>query len=685
MATREVLELLSSSTKLERDRGLVELQRQINDAKEGDIQAIEMALTSLLQDSAARWEQKQGALLGSKLILVSNEDSSEEFALTVRLHALHCLNDSEARVRLAAGEVMGALCRRNGPEIYLSSKDIILEGVQSNLERHPISDSGHEEQKQAEALMEKLSSSPGKESIADAAQIFHDTAGWKNLETWMKCLQCVIEGCGVHFSEHVTQDLVDLIFQTLTHTNRFVRETGFQVCAALVSCGSQEDDEVEPMESESMSAMFGDDNPIMLHGYHFAQHLADGLADNWSQVRLSASVATRQFVLNLPNEEARQRFFPALIPRMCLNRYYVAEGVRIYSQETWRRVTGTKGKEVVETYIKDTVEYYVAQTMADNHAVREAACACIAELGSKINRECVRPYVPVLLQALLECFKDESWPVRDAACVACGNFVLCFPEESKSSMEALYPLFFSNLQDNIPSVRQGAAIALSNVAKAYGQEALDVLLAKITEGILGLDKQPQTTEKYSSMDKGVATFGVVKRLRDNDIELHTDKQMYSCGSLAPKMGRGGGCMDHKFRRPSEPWELCDGCTILLSELSGIQQPIASQISNFLPLVAEAARKHHYTEHVHFLETVCKQLPVLAKNVGKRFFKPHIELFLDPVFYSLSCDNALTSSAASQCLNHLSQFLGPNILRGRVEQYNPSYLEKLEANQFIAAF
>ena len=38
--------------------------------------------------------------------------------------------------------------------------------------------------------------------------------------------------------------------------------------------------------------------------------------------------------------------------------------------------------------------------------------------------------------------------------------------------------------------------------------------------------------------------------------------MYSCGSLAPKMGRGkkrgGGCMDHQFKRPSEPWELGDG-------------------------------------------------------------------------------------------------------------------------------
>ena len=66
-------------------------------------------------------------------------------------------------------------------------------------------------------------------------------------------------------------------------------------------------------------------------------------------------------------------------------RYYVAEGVRIYSQETWRQVTQGNGKEYVEEYIKNVVEYYIEATESDNHAVREAACACIAELGSKVS------------------------------------------------------------------------------------------------------------------------------------------------------------------------------------------------------------------------------------------------------------------------------------------------------------
>ena len=50
---------------------------------------------------------------------------------------------------------------------------------------------------------------------------------------------------------------------------------------------------------------------------------------------------------------------------------------------------------------------------------------------SQLNKEVVRPFVERLLAALLECFSDDSWPVRDAACVACGNFVSCFPTESR--------------------------------------------------------------------------------------------------------------------------------------------------------------------------------------------------------------------------------------------------------------
>jgi hypothetical protein len=61
------------------------------------------------------------------------------------------------------------------------------------------------------------------------------------------------------------------------------------------------------------------------------------------------------------------------------------------------------------------VTYYIMQSKANNHAVREAACACIAELMIKVEPDAVRPHVQQLLAALLLAFKDASWPVRSSA------------------------------------------------------------------------------------------------------------------------------------------------------------------------------------------------------------------------------------------------------------------------------
>jgi len=68
----------------------------------------------------------------------------------------------------------------------------------------------------------------------------------KTTTTWccFRCLQSIIEGLGSGFNEYIDQDLLDLIFRALTHTNRFVRETGYYVCASLVMCGSVRDGKI---------------------------------------------------------------------------------------------------------------------------------------------------------------------------------------------------------------------------------------------------------------------------------------------------------------------------------------------------------------------------------------------------------------------------------------------------------
>lgn len=58
-----------------------------------------------------------------------------------------------------------------------------------------------------------------------------------NIE-YCRCLQSMIDGCGPMFNAFIDQDMLDLIFTALTHTNRFVRETGYYVCSSLVSCNT---------------------------------------------------------------------------------------------------------------------------------------------------------------------------------------------------------------------------------------------------------------------------------------------------------------------------------------------------------------------------------------------------------------------------------------------------------------
>ena len=196
-----------------------------------------------------------------------------------------------------------------------------------------------------------------------------------------------------------------------------------------------------------------------------------GLGDNWSQVRYAASQAARGFyTIAKDDEELRSAYDPDLVPRMCLNRYYVAEGVKLYSQETWKIVFGEKGRETVAKYAREISAFYIAQSQADNHAVREASCHCISELCTKvaqhIDKEPFKPFVEPMLHALLDCFKDASWPVRDCACLACGHFVVTFPEECKAVYPELQQLWLDHLSNNIQSLRENTAASIAQILQS---------------------------------------------------------------------------------------------------------------------------------------------------------------------------------------------------------------------------
>ena len=111
---------------------------------------------------------------------------------------------------------------------------------------------------------------------------------------------------------------------------------------------------------------------------------------------MASSNSCRSFLFAL-DEEKRKIFYSLLLPPIALNRYYIAAGVRIHNQgknfvkgdstqiltrkflDTWRKLFPQGGSSFVDQHISSFVDFYCKQIIADNHAVREAACACIGK------------------------------------------------------------------------------------------------------------------------------------------------------------------------------------------------------------------------------------------------------------------------------------------------------------------
>ena len=583
-------------------------------------------------------------------------------------------------------------------------------------------------------------------SASDGA--LDDTTGWRALETNLHALASYVDGCagragtdgyrggsyvaeeielfvkskegggkggGDDDSNHYEWFLTGLQHCCVVHVNRHVRAASAAVLGVIVKACMRSRDPVHH------NLLVDDDSTFRLV---LKETLKSTLADNWSQVRMAGSVLCRRFVRALlrihkkngssgsseeeeDGEEEELTLFesavgddlvPMLLPRMCLNRFYLAQGVKLYSQDTWKMVFGVAhgnsspdelhsseeakgggGMGAVARNAAPLCRYYSKMCDADNHAVREAGCQGIAELAQKVGQlpvyaEYISPYVTMLLQALLMCFHDESWPVRDEACLACGTFCLAYPEECEPELPTLFERWTEQLTDQIWSVREDAAVALGDAIAAYGAPMFEKVMAVVRKSLpAARDQPPMSREEY-------------KRLQ-NDINAHTGNQVYSCGSLAPKLRKGGagriGCSSCVVDRPKAPWEATDGCIYLLRELcvrfanidDSEREDVIMNDKILLPLMTELAdvcRLAHYPQSDDLRTTLWRQLPPIAEALGKRRFKGlYLDIFIELLAKNLDDRHGTGASqlsihAAGQCAEELANLSGVRIFRGRLE-------------------
>lgn len=211
----------------------------------------------------------------------------------------------------------------------------------------------------------------------------HDTEGWKSLDTSINCLKSLIETVGDNIFNFDIAEILVIIVKSVQHLNRFVREIAFQMINVLFEASKDKN-------CDKTSSIYETTIPL----------ISVSLTDSWPQVRLSASICARTFYQTTEAKpQVLDKYNSTLIPKMCLNRYYVAAGVRQYSNETWRLLFAKNGKEYLTNHSKEVSSFYCSQSMSEDQSDREAACHCIAEIGSKLavigpeQRNAFKPYI----------------------------------------------------------------------------------------------------------------------------------------------------------------------------------------------------------------------------------------------------------------------------------------------------
>ncbi|TDH69926.1 hypothetical protein CCR75_005639 [Bremia lactucae] len=562
---------------------------------------------------------------------------SNKFVKQTVKDAVHAyLEYYEPRVRMAVAKLLGVLAHSDLLWVTQEFTPQIVDSIVSNLSRSPdFEETGFDELDDNISTNGMSTPPPSPESTPRTPSTpyrLDDVSGWKALESSLCALKYVIKGAGVHFLQekdfkfvYLTPELVELVTtKSCFHINRHVRVVGLEIVSIL--------SDIAPLGFlESHTSRVTD---------VLSKCIQRGLEDNWCQVRYAASISARAFLLKLQGH-GRLAYFPTLLPRLCLNRYYIAERVQKYSQESWRLIMGDQGRDYVAKYATEIVDYYVEMA---SHCVRESACQCIAELGTKVSAQAVRPHVPRLMQALLICFYDVSNLVRDAACLASAQLVLGFPDECRVFLPELYQLWIDHLSDEIWSVREDAAIALGHVIRAYGQEALDRIVPVLDDYLRRAKTQPAMTQHdYDALMRSE--------------KKHLSKQAFSCCSLEPKV------FERHAHRDKEPWEYADGAIYLLRQLCDVAPAIAV---TYLPCLADMAILRHYPQTAVLQKTIWTQLPLMCAALGKKVFKRYLELFFDPMIFTLQGSNRLAQFAARDCVEQISKQIGPSIFLGRVE-------------------
>ena len=241
--------------------------------------------------------------------------------------------------------------------------------------------------------------------------------------------------------------------------------------------------------------------------------------------------------------------------------------------------------------------------------IAEAALHALKELALRVPRSSVMKVLPVILQALRACVQEESWPVKDAAVGALGSVLATYSfdigqieeDAGVDDYEKVSFLFFrvcrEQLLDAIPSVRETAAVALTNICSLRGEESVRKAARAAVCAHLEAHLDRASAQKKEETSKMKASSFLPPALLANaQPQSSSAMPPPAHGSGDKKQGaewrKGGGwgcCLDCMEVRKGSVQDAEEGCVTLLQELPvggskllQVSQPVLKLIASKHP-------------------------------------------------------------------------------------------------------
>jgi hypothetical protein len=470
-----------------------------------------------------------------------------------------------------------------------------------------------------------------------------------------------------------------LIAQASVHINRHIRESAFDFIRILCSQKSRRIGDPDSVHGAAYTVS-GTVCPVSEYPSHcvtdntsfsrslftcIVTALSKGMEDNWCQIRRAAVHAAKTFLLSdlyyrvsLPTgtsslnsitpvctlsstgkgsgegmgikmEGAQpEDCWNKLLPGLCMNRFYVADGVNTIAREIWHEIINKNGngRKMVMEYLTEIIDHYIAMSQASNHMVSEAALLALSELLLRMPRESLLLHIPRITRNILECVHSDSWPVRDSATISSGSLVKCYPEETAEYLNVFLDSWTISVSSAIWSVRDNSSSAFGDALSSTNTEVRTLVLEKI----LGhLNTNLMAAKKELAIGEKVAQFispDMLKFMAENEkrilkmaIEQQENKlehkflnessingEEYSKGIRLGGKGLGswGCCLDCMDPRSGSPWEVSDGCIYLIKDLCSSHPDEALR---FLPKVYDLLFLEHYKSSNKLQTTILTQV------------------------------------------------------------------------------